>query len=62
QSQMESFDLSVTLQLKSKYLQWVNQNKSIKQVRQLFDKLSCRIPASLSFYMDYIKIEQSLSN
>ncbi|CAF4119264.1 unnamed protein product [Rotaria sp. Silwood2] len=62
QSQMESFDLSVTLQLKSKYLQWINQNKSIKQVRQLFDKLSCRIPASLPFYMDYIKIEQSSSN
>ncbi|CAF0721602.1 unnamed protein product [Rotaria sp. Silwood1] len=62
QSQMESFDLSVTLELKPKYLQWVNQNKSITQVRQLFDKLSCRTPASLLFYMDYIKIEQSSSN
>ncbi|CAF1959562.1 unnamed protein product [Rotaria magnacalcarata] len=62
QSQFESFDLSVTLQLKSKYLQWVNQTKSIKEVRELFDKLSVRIPASLPFYMDYVKIEQSSSN
>jgi len=62
QSQSESLDLSIALELKAKYLQWINQTKSIKQVRKLFDKLSSRIPASLSFYMDYIKIEQSSSN
>jgi U3 small nucleolar RNA-associated protein 6 len=62
QSQSESLDLSVALELKSKYLQWINQTKSIKQVRKLFDKLSSRIPASLSLYLDYIKIEQSSSD
>ncbi|CAF1352469.1 unnamed protein product [Adineta steineri] len=61
-SQFESLDLSVALQMKSKYLQWINQTKSIQQVRKIFDKLSSRIPASLQFYMDYIKIEQSSSN
>ncbi|CAF4255498.1 unnamed protein product, partial [Rotaria socialis] len=47
---------------KLKYLQWVNQTKPIKEVRELFYKLSVRIPASLPFYMDYVKIEQSSSN
>ncbi|CAF0814641.1 unnamed protein product [Adineta ricciae] len=61
ESQTGSLDLSVALELKSQYLQWVNQTKSIKQVRQLFDRLCSRIPASLPFYMDYIKIEQSAS-
>ncbi|CAF1622225.1 unnamed protein product [Rotaria magnacalcarata] len=62
QSQFKSFNLSVTLKLKSKYLQWVNQTKPIKEVRELFDKLSVRMPTSLPFYTDYVKIEQSSSN
>jgi len=56
-SQSVSMDLSVVLELKSKYLQWVHQTKSIKQIRQLFDHLSARIPASLPFYLEYIRIE-----
>jgi len=61
QSQSTSLDLSVTLELKSKYLQWVHRTKSLKDVRKVFDDLSIRIPASLSFYLDYIQIEQSSS-
>jgi len=61
-SQSESLDLSVALELKSKYLQWTHQKKSIEQVRKLFDKLSSRIPASLPFYLNYIRIEQSSTN
>jgi len=50
-------DLSLSLHLKSKYLQWANKTKSIKHVRKLFDKLSAQQPASLQFYLDYIEIE-----
>lgn len=62
QTQSESIDLSVAFEFKSKYLQWIHQSKSLKQVRKLFDRLSIRIPASLSFYLDYIQIEKSSSN
>jgi len=62
QTQSESIDLSVAFEFKSKYLQWIHQTKSLKLVRKLFDRLSIRIPASLSFYLDYIQIETSTSN
>ncbi|CAF0791288.1 unnamed protein product, partial [Didymodactylos carnosus] len=58
-SQSGSMDLSISLHTKSSYLQWINQTKSIKHVRKLFDKLSTQMPASLQFYLDYIEIEQS---
>lgn len=60
-SQSESLDLSIALQLKSKYLLWTHQTKSMAHVHKLFDRLSGRIPASLPFYMDYVKLEQSSS-
>jgi len=59
-SQSDTFDLSLTMQLKSKYLNWIHQTKSLNHVRKLFDRLSSRIPASLPFYLNYIQIEQSI--